>query len=166
MNKICSICHNSICISFFSKNKRVIDGFSSFCKSCRSNYYRNNKERKYKNQKEWRAKNPNWDNKWRKTHVDSARNSVRKWEKNHPEYVAQKNIKRDQKRSQRIPSWLSTKEINNILQFYKNCPKGYHVDHIIPLCGKIVSGLHVLNNLQYLTPKENLIKSNSFKVKV
>jgi hypothetical protein len=60
----------------------------------------------------------------------------------------------------RTPIWADLDEINS---FYLNCPKGYHVDHIIPLQGKMVSGLHVISNLQYLTIKDNLIKHNKFE---
>lgn len=60
-------------------------------------------------------------------------------------------------KKQRTPNWSETLEIE---LFYYNCPEGYHVDHIIPLRGNTVSGLHVLNNLQYLPASENLGKSN------
>lgn len=60
----------------------------------------------------------------------------------------------------RIMSWS---ELEEITKFYKNCPSGYHVDHILPLNGSKVSGLHVLNNLQYLTAKENCSKNNKYE---
>lgn len=66
-------------------------------------------------------------------------------------------------RKLRIPSWFS-KEREKIADFYDNCPDGYHVDHIIPLQGTLVSGLHTLNNLQYLPEKDNIKKSNSFNI--
>jgi len=59
----------------------------------------------------------------------------------------------------RFPAWADKEAI---MKFYANCPKGYHIDHIIPLRGKTVSGLHVLNNLQYLPAKENMAKGNKF----
>lgn len=63
------------------------------------------------------------------------------------------------KKLQRTPPWADHSKIEEI---YLNCPEGYHVDHIIPLQGELVSGLHVPENLQYLTPYENLTKSNKY----
>jgi len=59
----------------------------------------------------------------------------------------------------RVPEWADLKRIR---EFYKGCPEGYQVDHIIPLQGELVSGLHVLNNLQYLMASENASKNNKF----
>lgn len=62
-------------------------------------------------------------------------------------------------RSLRIVPWSETEAIK---AFYDACPEGYEVDHIVPLLGKTVSGLHVLGNLQYLTVAENRAKGNKF----
>lgn len=59
----------------------------------------------------------------------------------------------------RTPKWADLEQIS---VFYNNCPEGYHVDHIIPLNGENVSGLHILENLQYLLAKDNLSKSNKY----
>jgi len=58
-----------------------------------------------------------------------------------------------------IPSWANIEKIKDI---YLNCPEGHHVDHIVPLQGKYVCGLHIETNLQYLTAEENLSKGNKF----
>jgi hypothetical protein len=55
------------------------------------------------------------------------------------------------------PPWA---DLDGIVFFYLNCPPGHHVDHIIPLNGRLASGLHTLENLQYLPAKLNLKKSN------
>ena len=63
---------------------------------------------------------------------------------------------------QRIPVWMTKDELNMMRLFYVKCPQGFDVDHIVPLQGRNVSGLHVLLNLQYLTKEENGRKANKF----
>lgn len=63
--------------------------------------------------------------------------------------------------SRQTPVWANR---SAILEIYANKPEGHHVDHVIPLRGKLVSGLHVENNLQYLPAEENMRKHNTFKV--
>jgi hypothetical protein len=67
------------------------------------------------------------------------------------------NAKRRAEEKQAIPPWAN---LNKIKEIYDNCPEGYHVDHIYPLNGKNSCGLHVENNLQYLSAKDNMRKGN------
>lgn len=57
------------------------------------------------------------------------------------------------------PKWANLEKIKEI---YINRPNGCHVDHIIPLQGNNVCGLHVETNLQYLSAFENISKGNKF----
>lgn len=72
-----------------------------------------------------------------------------------------RNYRRKEHIAERTPPWADLLEISRI---YSMCPEGYHVDHVIPLRGKLVSGLHVLENLQYLKIEDNLQKSNKYVI--
>lgn len=74
-------------------------------------------------------------------------------------YIAWANARRAHK-GLATPRWLSAEQRAEIFSFYKNRPPGYEVDHIVPLQGKNVSGLHVPWNLQYLPAAENRRKGN------
>ena len=60
--------------------------------------------------------------------------------------------------SRATPPWADRTAIK---AFYVEArAKGLHVDHILPLKGEKVSGLHVHTNLQLLTPTDNKSKGN------
>jgi len=71
---------------------------------------------------------------------------------------------------ERMPAWANGKAISAI---YDQCRRisretgtAHHVDHVIPLFGRRVSGLHVENNLQILSARANASKSNRFDVEL
>lgn len=104
-------------------------------------------------QKEWRRA---YDALYHKT--DKFKKYQKKIRKEHPEFHRLRNLRQQTKRKLRIPEWGQ----EGILEIYKNCPQNMEVDHIIPLQNKLVSGLHVEWNLQYLTRIENITKKNQF----
>jgi hypothetical protein len=72
---------------------------------------------------------------------------------------------------QRTPMWLSPFDRLKIKCYYsvaamlaRNNKEPSHLDHIVPLQGKLVSGLHVPNNLQFLRGVDNVRKKNKFEV--
>ncbi len=85
------------------------------------------------------------------------RKRTAKWKKDNWDYYKAYLAARKERVKQATPPWADIKAIEKI---YRECPKGYHVDHIEPLNGKDRSGLHVPYNLQYLPALENLKKSN------
>lgn len=119
-------------------------------------WYRENHKRALKTRKKYRDKNKKKKklyDKWYREQNRGLTNSIKKRYK-----LAKKH---------RTPKWLTKQQKNEIDKFYilaytKTQETGieHHVDHIIPLQGKNVSGLHVPWNLQVITAKRNRNKSN------
>lgn len=65
--------------------------------------------------------------------------------------------------TRQTPPWADKQAIKH---FYAERPAGHDVDHIIPLSSQIVSGLHVLENLQYLPRRENARKQARFEPQI
>jgi|SRR5580698_2910626 hypothetical protein len=95
---------------------------------------------------------------WAKAHKDKVKIAFKRWYEANKKTHLSRIRKRQLAKIQRTPKFGQ----EGIKEFYMNCPIGYEVDHIIPLQGKIVSGLHVLWNLQYLSQHDNRTKLNKF----
>lgn len=142
------------------------------CKQMDDSAYRSkNSDAIFSTIKIWRSKNPQKFasilRRYRDTHRDEIRAREREYIKNNPDKIAAKQAKRRASRLMRTPAWLSDAHSTQIENVYaearalsKLIGEWYEVDHIIPLRGKLVSGLHVPWNLQILPSKENAIKSN------
>jgi hypothetical protein len=100
------------------------------------------------------------DKKWYQRNKEHVKETSTRWAKNNPHKRAAGSAKYRATKLQATPDWLSTEQLKEIENLYKNCPVGHEVDHIVPLQGKEVRGLHVPWNLQYLTISKNRQKSN------
>jgi len=103
--------------------------------------------------------------KWLREHPDKRSAAYKRWCEKFPEKVRTHAAKRRAVRLRQSPDWVVQDEL---VEIYKNCPPGMHVDHIVPLRGITadgypISGINVPWNLQYLTPSENMKKHNRMR---
>jgi len=108
---------------------------------------------------------------WYRANRDDRIERAKQYQKDNVAKTNARNAKRRGRRIMATPEWLTEVQLKEIQEFYtlsisKQEETGidHHVDHIIPLQGKLVSGLHVPWNLQVITATENLEKSNTFIV--
>lgn len=105
--------------------------------------------------------------KWRLANPEKVKKIAQKWNRNNPVAAYQHTVNRRTRLTKRTPLWLTDSDRKTIKQMYQKAYKislttgiKHHVDHIVPLRGVNVSGLHVPWNLQVLTAVENQSKGN------
>ena len=153
-----------------------------------ANYYRANKEKSAEYQKAWTEKNKEKVEAQRKERYQKNREHLLQqkkeyYQKNKESILEYKSTyqkvnrhkknateaKRHSAKLQRTPPWLSEDQEAEIESFYwlskdlsRVTGEKYNVDHIVPLQGENVCGLHVPWNLQVLPSDVNISKGNKF----
>lgn len=168
--KQCSKCLTLKDIAEFNKAKKYKGGIYSRCRDCCKLYYQENKEiakaqrkvRYYKNQDRAKKESRNWYH----SNKERAAESRKKWLENNRGKANAIKKKYKLAKLSAMPSWLTELDELIINEYYERAAKmsndliKFHVDHIVPLQGTNVSGLHVPWNLQVLEASKNISKSN------
>lgn len=158
--KKCSKCGLDLNLDNFHSNGK--GGLRSSCKDCV-----NKSVAKYKaNNTEKVALK---DKRYRQANLSSRRAYGREHYRLNKSSYAYAEAKRRASKQLATPTWLTTKQKEDIKQLYwlaqdlyRTVGEKYQVDHIIPLQNDLVCGLHVSWNLQILPEDQNYAKSNCF----
>ena len=164
--KICSKCKIEKPFSEFHTHKSNKDGLQYQCKQCRKETCAKSFSKRYtKNKKEILAKCTEYYWKNRDAHLQK----LKKYRESSKGKATKCNLQRQREAAKfkRTPKWADQEKIKayyDVCAFFNevNGYTKYHVDHIVPLKGNKVSGLHVHNNLQILPAKENMSKGNKY----
>ena len=142
-------------------------------KRLKKEWYERNKALTIERSRLWALANPekkheiHRKNRQKDLENHNARN--REWNKNNKSLKAALECKRRAAQLQRTPSWdpdahLIVAKYQLAAMLTRETGIIHHVDHIIPLQGKKVSGLHVFSNLRVIPGEENVKKSNKYQI--
>lgn len=148
----------------------MFDGVRVVCRKCRSksSYEKSNKLEAKRRHKLWRENNKDKHNRsgmeWKAKNKERHAEYNRNWAIENRGKVRAKDAKRRSAKLMATPKWADFRKINEI---YNNA-RGleiltgirFEVDHVIPLQGRTVSGLHTHENLSIITMEENRKKGN------
>ena len=99
---------------------------------------------------------------WQENNRDKQHDYQRAYQQNNPDKMAAKSAKRRAANLERTVAWANQTSIVYVYRFARLLTTltgiQYHVDHVIPLRGELVSGLHCEDNLRIIPGKENLKK--------
>ena len=136
-------------------------------------WYNRNKELAKERAKTWAHANPEKSakskQKWRQDNLETHNAINREWFANNKDKRAAYEGKRRAAQLQRTPAWdpnahLIIAKYQLAAMLTKASGISHHVDHIIPLQGRKVSGLHVFSNLRVIPGSDNVKKSNSYTI--
>lgn len=150
--------------AFYKQSARGLLGLRGSCKVCdnakKAQYRKENRDRLLNDKKQDYAKN-------RARYLANKR-SYRQENKGP---IRALNAARKQVIKLRTPPWLSKDDLWLIKEAYRLAAHRtelfgfqWDVDHIVPLQGGVVSGLHVPWNMQVIPAKDNMRKKNKFAV--
>lgn len=111
--------------------------------------------------------------KYMSKYANKNRTKIRKiaseWQKKNKGKVNANTALRHTAKMQRTPAWLTKHDKLHIKCLYqvaamrtRESGQEWHVDHIIPLQGEYVCGLHVPSNLQIIPAVDNMSKGNRY----
>ena len=188
--KTCNRCGEIKELELFTKAKMCKDGHRNYCKKCRSKdmhkWYIDNQTQCYQKNREWVKNNIDKDKQYKATYrfktsskvKDKQYREVNKiklayntlmWNINNRGKSNAIKIQYKTKKKQRTPKWVDAEELWLIAEVYDLAERRnkvtnikWHVDHIVPLQGRLVSGLHVISNLQVIPAKLNWSKGNKY----
>ena len=145
------------------------NGFCCKCDSLRKiKYYNLNKEYNNTKSKLWRIKNKKELIAYNLEYRLKNPEYYSKWKQENKGLVNASTYKRRTAKLNRMPLWADKNKIKELYKLAQIKTKetgfSWHVDHIIPLQGKLVSGLHVSNNLQVISGIDNIKKHNKYEV--
>ena len=142
-------------------NKKAYNKNIEKIKLYNKEFYKAHVEKMYAKNKAYREANREkvyaYNKKYKENNPEKIKDWQKKYRENNRGVFTAIQAKRRARNLQATPAWVNLEAIKEI---YTQCPKGYHVDHIVPMQGKNVCGFHVENNLQYLKANENIRKGN------
>lgn len=167
--RACTKCGLCKLLTEFGRSAQRKDGLRPWCKTCHNAA-----------NAEWRKKTPEYYKIRQEENPEQRKKYDAKYKSRNPDYYKtyyeenkhvfiQRAYQRRGRAKLATAPWANEQKIRLLYRVSSNLNKlhgyvKYHVDHIVPLRGKLVSGLHVHNNLRILAAVENKTKFNKWNI--